>query len=349
MLSSDWPSRVCGAARWKVRWPFARLALAGTLAIFAWLSLARLLHEGPLSRWTDRIGLAAIDTLSGVFVAGLALSHGLPRPRSSFGIRVHPARALADGLLAFRLEFLLIGLVACVYFRFPELAARFRLLLAAAAWLSARRRVLPVTGSPAWPLVTLALALGVCATYLATGSQLSGPMDHDSAYYAGVARHISETSRFEEPIVWHHLLRYPKVTHPPFDYWPAWPSLWLIPIFKLWGAAPRVLGLSSAAVACASVLLFWYLVSVARPFRSAWLQVTALLLFAYSPALAYYRFVAETVTWTHVWSLASLIALAVARNRLAAACAFLLFLARPDTFAMTLLLWGFASKRCKWF
>jgi hypothetical protein len=68
-----------------------------------------------------------------------------------------------------------------------------------------------------------------------------------------------------------------------------------------------------------------------------------LLLFAYSPPLWLYRFDAETVPWTHVFILGTLIALARGRCVAAALLAFAVFLARPDTSALTLVLWGCAG------
>jgi hypothetical protein len=202
-------------------------------------------------------------------------------------------------------------------------------------------RAMRMTDHPAWPFVTLALSLAICLSYLSCGERLLGSTNNDAAYYYGVARHIAETGHFEEPIVWHHLVRPSQITHAPFDYWPALPSLWLVPIFKIFGSSPRVLGLAGASVSCVSVLLFWFLISVQRPVRSAWLQVVALLLFAFSPPLWHYRFVAETVPWAHVWILASLIFLSRRQPTAAATCAFALFLSRPDCIGITALVGAF--------
>jgi hypothetical protein len=155
--------------------------------------------------------------------------------------------------------------------------------------------------------------------------------------------------RFDEPIVWHFLVRPPAVTHPPFDYWAALPALSLVPFFFLFGPTHQVAGAVMGLVSGLSIVGFAYLVAVAAPFRSRLIQLIALLLFAFAPALMRFRFDVETVTFVHLWTVAALICLARGRWEAAVVMSFLIFLSRSEALVSTAILWvaaGAGAARC---
>lgn len=306
------------------------------------------MREQLPQEWTHGPSWAVALTLTTVAVCALLATQTTENATERAPSR-HPAgwfllaRRLVDSDAFLRPElWLLLVLLPALAWLEPAATAKLRAVLLLGVAVAALRGGQPMTRRRAWPLLTLTLSVGICASYWACGAKLSGSTNNDAAYYFAVARHIAATGRFEEPIVWHHLVHREGVTHAPFDYWPALPSLWLVPLFKIFGASPKVLGLAAASVSCASVLLFWFFVSVQRPLGSGWLQLTSLLLFAYSPPLWDYRFDAETVPWTHVWILASLIALSRRKPVAAVICGFLLFLSRPDCVALSVLVWVFS-------
>jgi hypothetical protein len=95
-----------------------------------------------------------------------------------------------------------------------------------------------------------------------------------------------------------------------------------------------------AGVSAASVLLFWYIVAIAAPLRSVCLQLAAIVTFAFSPALAYYRFDTETIAFAQLGLLGALAAIAKQRYAWAAVAGFGMFCARADTAGLLALLWG---------
>ena len=318
LASATWSCwSVAGAlspAEWGTQFGRVVLGVVAVVALTAFLSAqsrSRSLHESDTSAWRS---------LGGAFTGDTGL-----RPEL----------------------WVLLVLCPLLIAREVNIGWRWQGLLFGAAGLSALGRTRPLTRDPAWPIALLAIALGICVSYLACGARLPGSTNNDAAYYFGVARHIAETGRLEEPLIWHFLLPHGSVVHAPYDYWPAWPSIWLVPVFKLFGSQPMVLGLAASSVSCLSVLLFWYLVSVVWRWSSAAVQLVTLVLFAYSPALRDYRMEAETVPWTHVFMLASLIALSRQRVVLATVLGFFIFLARPDCVALTGVVWIFAALLAK--
>ncbi|MFL5305452.1 MAG: hypothetical protein ACJ8F1_09565 [Polyangia bacterium] len=214
-----------------------------------------------------------------------------------------------------------------------------------AAW-SARDAPAPLTIAPSrplWPAALLVTAGCICVAYVLVGRTVAWNTDNDPAYYFGVARHIVTAHRFDEPIVWHFLVKPPAVAHPPFDYWAMLPALALVPFFFLFGPTHHVAGAVMALVSGLSIVGFAYLVGVAAPFRSRLIQLIALLLFAFAPALMRFRFDVETVTFVHLWTVAALICLARGRWEAAVVVSFLIFLSRSESVVLTAILWGAAG------
>ena len=190
----------------------------------------------------------------------------------------------------------------------------------------------------AWQWAMLGFAATLAVGFVAVGRALPGSTNNDAAYYFGMARYIARTHRFQEPIVWQFLNQAPSVFHRPFDYWHGFVSLFMVPIFALFGSSYRVAGTTMGLVSGSSLVLFAYLIAVAAPLRNAALQILALLLFAFSPALLPYRFDVETIPFVHLWLLVALIALAERRMVLASCSACLLFLFRADAATLSALL-----------
>jgi hypothetical protein len=187
---------------------------------------------------------------------------------------------------------------------------------------------------------TVAVILAV--QFVRAGLTLAGSTSNDAAYYYGVARHMAETGRFEETLVWHFVVKPLTLVHRPFDYWHGLVSLTLVPIFAAFGSSYRVAGAAMGVVSGASVLAFTYLVTTAAPLRNAIVRIVAIVLFGLSPALMVYRFDVETIPFVHLWMLMSLIALGRGRLALAAGLACLAFLSRADAIVLTTILCGAA-------
>ncbi|HEX3902513.1 MAG TPA: hypothetical protein VH853_06665 [Polyangia bacterium] len=185
---------------------------------------------------------------------------------------------------------------------------------------------------PPGPWSRALLVAGICigVAYVVVGATATGSTDNDPAYYYGVARHIFLTHRYEEPIVWHFLVKPPQVLHRPFDYWSGLTSISLLPFFWLFGASHRTAGAAMGIVSGLSVVAFAHLVGTAAPLRSRVVQVVALLLYAFSPALMRFRFDVETIPFVHLWMILSLIALVRRRPEQAVIFAFLMFWSRPE-------------------
>ncbi|RLB61660.1 MAG: hypothetical protein DRI90_10865 [Deltaproteobacteria bacterium] len=181
-----------------------------------------------------------------------------------------------------------------------------------------------------WQLALLVLTACVAFQYLWIGCHAEGNLQNDSAYYFGVARHMVVTGRFEEPVIWHFLAPPEAITHPPFDYWGGLTSLLLVPFLLVFGPTHGVALVVMSLVSAASLFAFWYLICVAHPPRHAVVQLMALVLFAYSPAMAQYRFDTESLPLYHLLLLLALIALVKGRHGWAIGLSFLLVLTRSD-------------------
>lgn len=323
----------------------AQRALIAASLVLGWLGLHAYLraHLGPVPL-SDRVRgallvvVAALPLLAAAAWAGshrrslVATSHvGLRRLLSRGLARIWPAAVplallpAAPGGTAIVLAFAAFAL----------LAARVGTLAATPSTTGERARVGPF--APA----LLGFVLAVTILYLGVGASAHGSFQNDSAYYYGVARHMAETRRFEEPIVWHFVRPPRSLLHPPFDYWGGATSLLLAPVLALFGAKHETALLAMAAISAASVLAFWYLVSVAHPLRTGVAQAIAVIAFALSPALAIYRFDTESLPLFHLLLIASLIAFARRRFVISTALAFGLMLTRGDgTILFALLVLG---------
>src|SRR5262249_23623277 len=153
---------------------------------------------------------------------------------------------------------------------------------------------------------------------------------NDGGYYYGVARHMTRTGRYEEPIVWHFLRPPDALVHAPFDYWGSLTVLLLVPPLAMFGATPETAFVTMSAMAAASLVAFWYLICIALPLRHHATQLLALVLFAFSPAMDVYRFQPESICVAQVFLLLALIALCRRRVVLCVLSAFAILLARGD-------------------
>jgi hypothetical protein len=182
----------------------------------------------------------------------------------------------------------------------------------------------------AWELTLLAVALATAALYIAIGFRVHEIVDNDGAYYYGVARHMVVSGRFEEPIVWHFVQPPDRVVHAPFDYWGCMTALLLIPPMLLFGATPETAFVTMSAVSAAGVVAFWYLICVVLPLRYRFTQLFALVLFAFSPAMARFRFQPESTVVAQLFVLLSLIAFCRRRYVFALLSGFAILLTRGD-------------------
>jgi len=179
-----------------------------------------------------------------------------------------------------------------------------------------------------WCWASLALVGSVSVLYLVIGVRAGGSPLFDGHYYFGVARHIAQTGRLEEPIVWHFLTPPASLVHPPFDYWGGLTSLVLVPVLWLTGGSYDAALVAMTLVSVLSLLGFWYLVNVASPLRHPLARLITLLVFCFSPAVRSVRFDTETIALTHLSLVLSLIAFARGRWAQAAAWSFLVGLTR---------------------
>jgi hypothetical protein len=223
----------------------------------------------------------------------------------------------------------------------PARAAIVVIALLAWAWTATRPFARPsgialLATSPGrrrlgvWELCLLAVVAAITVAYIVAAARITEISTNDGAYYYGVARHMVRSGRFEEPIVWHFLKPPEHIVHAPFDYWGPMTSLVLAPALALFGAAPTTAFLTMSAIGAGTVLAFWYLICVALPLRYCAVQLVALLLFAFSPAMDRYRFQPESTGVAHLFLLLSLIAFCRKRLALALLCAFGILLTRAD-------------------
>ncbi|HLK91854.1 MAG TPA: hypothetical protein VKZ18_18325 [Polyangia bacterium] len=196
----------------------------------------------------------------------------------------------------------------------------------------------PPPAGLAWSRALRITALVICVAYVAAGTTAAGSTDNDPAYYFGVARHILRVHGYQEPIVWHFLVKPASVLHRPFDYWSGLASLSLLPFFALFGDTHRVAGAAMGLVTGLSIVGFAHLLGTAAPLRSRIVQLVSLLLYAFSPALMRFRFDVETIPFVHLWMILSLVALARRRSEWAVLCAFLVFWSRPEDVVLAVVL-----------
>lgn len=193
-----------------------------------------------------------------------------------------------------------------------------------------------------WEVALLGFCVFIAVVYVQIGLRARGNFQNDSAYYFGVARHIVLSGRFEEPIVWHFLRIPARVPTAPFDYWGGLTSMVLVPFLWLFGPTQHVANTLMACVSAASVLAFWYLVAVRRLVRNPLAGAVLLVAFSLAPALADYRFDAESIALFQLLALCILIAAGRGRWALASVLAALAYYARPTGVILALGVWLWA-------
>lgn len=196
-----------------------------------------------------------------------------------------------------------------------------------------------------WALSLFALAASFLVVYVGVASDMIGGRENDASYYFGVARWIAAHGELEEPIVWHFLAPPRHIVHPAFDYWQGLTSIVLALPMAIFGRTHLVASTTMAVLAAITVLLFTYLVVVARPLASRAGQLAAILAFALSPAMQAFRFDTETLVVFHLGLLGALLAIAHGRLALAAALSFLVFLTRADGLVTCAIVWAFLLTR----
>jgi hypothetical protein len=196
-----------------------------------------------------------------------------------------------------------------------------------------------------WALALFALAGSFVVVYVGVGANMVGGRENDASYYFGVARWIAAHGRLEEPIVWHFLAPPRHIVHPAFDYWQGLASLVLALPMAIFGRTHLVATITMSVLSAITVLLFTYLVLVARPLASRAGQLAAVLAFALSPAMQAFRFDTETLVDFHLCLLGALLAIAHGRLALAAALSFLVFLTRADGLVTCAIVWAFLAVR----
>jgi hypothetical protein len=309
-------------------WSWARAAI---VLLGVW-GAARAMPPGELPGLAPAIVLALKLTALGALAAAALIERGAA-PDGAADLRAGIARWWPSFV-----PLALLGLL-------PAAAYGARVAAPAAALIAVLRDRVPerVAWAPppaglAWSRALRITALAICVAYVAAGATAAGSTDNDPAYYFGVARHILRTHRYEEPIVWHFLVKPARVLHHPFDYWSGLASLSLLPFLAVFGATHQVAGAAMGLVAGLSVVAFAHLIGTAAPLRSRIVQLVALLLFAFSPALMRLRFDVETIPFVHLWMILALVALARRRSEWAVLFAFLMFWSRPEDVVLAVVL-----------
>jgi len=307
----------------------AKLALRGLPLIAGWLSIAfaPTIHAiDGLKAWQARllaacaVGILVLGVLFGI--SGQQPGSPLLRLERALGLLWPPALPLVSlVVLPYELRFVALAMSALL-----------------AVVFVGRDTCAQLVDSRAWRWALMGFAACAALAFIAIGRALPGSYDNDAAYYFGMARHLVLTHRWEEPLVWQFLTRAPQLTHAPFDYWHGFSALSLVPAMAVFGPTHLVAGTVMGVVSGASVLLFAYLISCAAPLESPVVQLLALLLFIWSPAVVTYRFDVDTVGFVHLWLLAALVALAKRRLAWAAAFACFTFLWRAESITLTILL-----------
>ncbi len=198
--------------------------------------------------------------------------------------------------------------------------------LALVEWSRAPTR----TDARAVAVSPLALALGIAITLVALAWDRHGHFDNDPAYYAGVARHIVTSGRWEEPIVWHFQGLPNEAVHAPFDHWQPMTALALMVPMKLFGTSDRVVYVTMACLSGASIVALAALLGWAAPLKSRALALAGTGAFGLSPFLLQYRLDSETMPVVHLLLLVSLLLIARGHGALAMVPAWCLPLTRLD-------------------
>lgn len=201
--------------------------------------------------------------------------------------------------------------------------------VAALALVEWSRELTPIEAR-AVAVSTHALALGIGVTLIRLAWDRQGHFDNDPSYYAGVARHIVTSGRWEEPIVWHFQGLPNEAVHAPFDHWQPMTALVLMVPMKLFGTSDRVVYVTMACVSGASILALASLLSWAAPLKSRALALAGTGAFGLSPFLLQYRLDSETMPVVHLLLLVSLVLVARGHGALAMIPAWCLPLTRLD-------------------
>ena len=77
-----------------------------------------------------------------------------------------------------------------------------------------------------WEIALLAVVAIIAVLYVVAAAKVTEISTNDGAYYYGVARHMSRTGRFEEPIVFHFMQPPPRIPRTPSYRWPCSPEPW---------------------------------------------------------------------------------------------------------------------------
>lgn len=198
----------------------------------------------------------------------------------------------------------------------PQFSARF-------AGAAQRLRAAVLMGGRRPSLVVVVLVfLFIGFVYFSRAITWPHLSDNDPAYYFGVAKYMASTGRLEEPIIWHFLLDYESVFHPPFDYWPGGVSIVLVPFFWLLGPTKAASGIMASLFGFASTIVFFRLMSSRISEKLLPITLMATWLFAFSPALAVYRFEPEGVVPFQFFLLLALLCLFQGRLQTALIASF---------------------------
>ncbi len=326
-------------------------ALLGLVLALAASALAlRALPEEGLAPFGPPATLLALALLSlallGGLVAGASEARGAPLMRRARHLRLPSREDLRCALPS--LALLLFAPLA----REPALLAALSALALVALVVRAPRDVTrPEVGADGRGVLDLyagglfLLAGLVAVDYLAIALEMVGSRDNDAAYYFGVARFLAAHGRLEEPIVWNFLAPPAQIVHPAFDYWQGLTSLVLAIPLALFGRTHLVASVAMASLSALAVLLFTYLVTIARPLASRAGQLAAILAFAYAPAMQTFRFDTETSVVFQLALTGALVAIATERLALAAVLSFLVFLTRADGIVTVAIVWLFLALR----
>ena len=207
-------------------------------------------------------------------------------------------------------------------------------------------RVFVASGPPSWrdpySLALLSAVIAFAAHHVVVGAEQTSNFDNDAAYYYAVGRHIAETGRLEEPLVWHFLVPQAHVVHPAFDYWQGMTALVLVVPFRVFGVSHAVAATTSAVISGLVLIVVWALVTQTRLVQHRLVQLAILIVCAFTPALSRYRVDTETAILVQLWVTLALLALVKRRPTLVVLAAFPLLWTRADG-ALTVSIFGLAA------